>query len=134
MMLERSPCLTVCVADAGTEDLKGEFRAQQEEKTNSGLTTSIRTTGSKRCQEIARREKQQLAVLIEQTEHEIKRKNPERALQYTDKGLKIKPDHIPCLALRCRCYVDLHKYRFDKGQLYKGCPDKLRFQASTHSG
>ena len=68
-------------------------------------------TGSSLVQQLEERQRQQMQVIIEQTLYEIKKSNPERALNYVLKVLSIKPDSIECLTFQSKCFVDLHMYK-----------------------
>ena len=69
------------------------------------------TPGSTISEQLEARQKQQISVIIEQTLHEMKRKNPERALAYANKGLMVDPENVTCISMKCKCYVDLHMHK-----------------------
>ena len=78
-----------------------------------------------------------VAILIEQAEHEMKFGDAAKALSYLEKGIDIRPENIDCLVLKSRCLVDLNRFRDaleDVNTILEELGDKNNSRALTVRG
>lgn len=78
-----------------------------------------------------------IAILIEQAEHEMKFGDAQKALAYLEKGIEIRPENIDCLVLKSRCLVDLNRFRealSDVDTILEELGDKHNSRALTVRG
>lgn len=79
------------------EDLKGHILKHRGDMMRSKTTGESEILG--------------LFILLEQAEYELKHGDPEKALAYIQRGIKIRPEHTELLVLRSRCMVELNKFK-----------------------